>query len=64
MKAQPYERNFTSREDAISFMNLKNKGFERAGNTKDILCVVPGKENGFAVVDLRTAINLGLGYTY
>lgn len=62
MKRETYIRFFATENDAIDRCSLKNRACRRAGNYKDIYCVVDGPEDNFAVVDLSTAISLGNGY--
>jgi hypothetical protein len=65
MKAQTFIKDYANYEDAFEYMNMKNRAFKKAGNKEDILCVVPGCEgDNYAVVDLMTAIELGLGYVW
>ncbi len=65
MKAETYVKQFADYDTAFEWMQMKNKAFARANNKVDILCVVPGCEgDNYAVVDLMTAIELGLGYVW
>lgn len=65
MKPQIFNKQFNDYDTAFDFMKMKNRSFDRAGNKVDILCVVPGHEgDNYAVVDLKTAIELGLGYVW
>ncbi|HNJ57374.1 MAG TPA: hypothetical protein PKI54_13355 [Bacteroidia bacterium] len=65
MKAETYVKQFADYDTAFEWMRMKNKAFARANNKVDILCVVPGYEgDNYAVVDLMTAIELGLGYVW
>ena len=59
-----YLREFTDRDDAVAWMTQKNRACHRAGNTTDLYAVVDGPTDNFAVVDLDTAIDLGLGYEW
>ena len=59
MKTTTYIKRFTTEEAAYSWMVMKNRA-----SAKDIFCLVPGEDNNFAVVDLCTAIDLGLGYKW
>jgi hypothetical protein len=62
MKQNPYCKFFEGDDKAADWCEMKNKACRRAGNFKDIFCLVDGPENNFAVVDLGTAIDLGSGY--
>lgn len=64
MKAETYNKQLgTNYREAFDWMTMKNQASRRANNYRDIYCVVPGHNgNNYAVVDLRTAIDLGLGY--
>lgn len=64
MNKQTYIKPFADYNKAFSWMTMKNKAFEKAGNKKDSVCVVPGPDNDYAVVDLLTGIELGLGYVW
>lgn len=65
MTAQTFIKQLTTYDEAFDFMLNKNKSFKRAGNSTDIYCVVPGSDgDNFAVVDLNTAIELGIGYVW
>jgi hypothetical protein len=57
-----YMKQFESEDEATELCRLKNTACRNAGNHRDIFAVVDGPEDDFAVVDLLTAINLGLGY--
>lgn len=58
MKTPPYLREFSDR------MVLKNRSCRAAGNRRDLYCLVPDPTQPWAVVDLATAIDLGLGYEW
>ena len=58
-----YSKSFNSYESAHSFMVFKNKSYLNIPK-KESFAVVPSSSNGFAVVDLRTAIELGIGYVF
>ena len=62
MKKQIYIKNFKSENKALDWMKMKNRACQLAGNKRDIFCVVDGPCDNFAVVDLRTAIELESGY--
>jgi len=55
-------RFFDTENKAKVFCSMKNQCFKRAGNYRDIVAIVDGPEDNFAVVDLKTAIELGGGY--
>lgn len=57
-----YEKRFSTENEALDWMQMKNRTCRAAGNTSDIYCVVDGPENDFAVVDLSTAIELECSY--
>lgn len=61
MKAETYIKHFEDYDKAFEMMTMKNRACKRAGNDKDIYCVVPGPEDDYAVVDLATAIDLVTG---
>ncbi len=60
--SETYIKDFDTYCEAFDWMKFKNKSFEKAGNKRDTMCVVPGHSDNYAVVDHSTAINLGLGY--
>jgi len=60
MKTQTYHKEFNTENEARSLMVMKN----RASRDNSIFCLVPGSAKNYAVVDLRTAIDLGLGYEW
>jgi hypothetical protein len=65
MKPQISEKQFADYVTAFNYMQMKNKAYQRAKNNVDIACVVPGRDgNNYAVVDLKTAIELELGYVF
>lgn len=64
MPQQTYINHKPTYEAAFDFMAMKNRACERAGNKNDTFCVVPGPENNYSVVDLATAIDLGMGYVF
>jgi hypothetical protein len=55
-------QTFNTENAAIARCSMKNRACKRANNYKDIFAVVDGPSDDFAVVDLRTAIELGCGY--
>jgi len=60
MKAQTYIKEFNDETKAREWMVMKNQT-QRDGS---IFCLVPGEEKDWAVVDLSTAIELGMGYEW
>lgn len=64
MKAETFLKHFPEYDEAFTYMTQRNKSFQKAGNDRDVFCVVPGPESNYAVVDLRTAIDLELGYVW
>ena len=64
MKNQNYIKTFTTEDEAMDWMGVKNRSCKLAGNVRDFFCVVDGAENNFAVVDISTAIELGGGYKW
>lgn len=61
MKAETYTKQFTSYEKAYEWMVMKNQINK---NPDQLFCLVDGPDNGYSVVDLNTAIDLGMGYTW
>jgi hypothetical protein len=59
-----YLVRFDSEKSAMDRMRLKNRACRMAGNRRDIYAVVPGPEGDWAVVDIKTAIELGAGYRW
>jgi hypothetical protein len=57
-----YLRFFNTENNARSICQIKNQACRRAGNFKDIYCLIDGPEDNYAVVDLKTAISHGQGY--
>ena len=64
MKTQTYCKFFQTKDGAMQFMRLQNRAAASAGNRRDVLCVTDGPSDNFAVVDLKTAIELGNGYSW
>lgn len=60
MKAQTYIKEFSDEQKAWDWMVMKNQT-QRDGS---IFCLVPGAVKEWAVVDLDTAIELGMGYRW
>jgi hypothetical protein len=63
MKARTYCVHFETEDEALTRCETKNRACRAAGNFRDIYAVVDGPlDNGASVVDLKTAIELDLGY--
>jgi hypothetical protein len=62
-KSETYIKFFSDEGEASSWMRMRNQARLSVGN-RDIFAVVDGPEDNFAVVDLRTAIELGGGYRW
>jgi len=60
MKAQTYIKEFSDEKKAWDWMVMKNQT-QRDGS---IFCLVAGAVKDWAVVDLSTAIDLGMGYRW
>jgi hypothetical protein len=58
-----YIKVFENENKAWNWMVMKNKSCKLAGNFRDIFCVTEHPE-GYAVVDLTTAVDLGCGYSW
>jgi len=61
-KTERVMRVYKTENDAIAFATIRNKAAERAGNFHDIMTVIEHPE-GFAMCDIRTAIETELPYT-
>ena len=57
-------KNFADYDSAFDYMNRQNRAFAKAGNKKDLYCVVPSAVDGYAVVDHMTALELQMGYVF
>ncbi len=55
-----YFKPFASREEAVTRAHIKNL----ASRDGTHYCLVDGPEDNFVVCDLRTAIDLGVGYVW
>jgi len=65
MTQATYIKQFNGYDQAFDFMKMKNLACEKANNKVDMFCVVPGHDDdNFAVVDLKTAVELGMGYVW
>lgn len=60
-QSQTYVKYFKEESDAYSWMKMKNKVQVKLTN---LFVLVDGPEDNFAVVDLRTAQDLGTGYQW
>jgi hypothetical protein len=56
-KQSTYIKDFKEYDEAFEWTVMKNKV-----SKEEIFCLVPGPDDNYCVVDLRTAIELGLGY--
>lgn len=59
-----YVKFFKSENDAMYWMRMKNRACKLAGNMRDLFVVSPGPDDDFAVMDIASAIELGLGYKW
>ena len=64
MKTNEYMKMFKTEAAAMDWMRMKNRACKLAGNTRDLFVVTDGPENDFAVMDLKSAIELGSGYKW
>ncbi len=64
MKATEYLKMFKNENKAMQWMRMKNRACAAAGNRRDLFVVCDGPENDFAVMDLKSAIELGNGYKW
>ena len=55
-------RRFATEDEADRFMRRENRERERRG--REFVCLVAGPDDDWAVVELATAIDLGLGYRW
>lgn len=61
MRTKPYLREFENEAAAVTRMRIMNQ----ASRDGSLYCLVAGTSgDNFAVVDSRTAIELGLGYRW
>ena len=61
MKTETYIKYFKNENDAKDWMLMKNRTSVDK-STRSLKVVVDGPEDNFAVVDFRTAQELGCGY--
>lgn len=59
-----YLKMFKTENNAMHWMRMKNRACRLAGNFRDMFVVTDGPENDFAVMDLKSAIELGGGYKW
>lgn len=64
MTTKPYLRFESNEQDALDIARAKNRACKRAGNLRDLYVVTDGPENNSAIMDLESAIDLGLGYRW
>lgn len=62
-KNKTYIKVFKDKKNAIDWMKMKNNSCRLANNYKDVFCVT-GHPYGYAVVDLRTSIELNSPYCF
>lgn len=62
MRTEKYCIFFDDENEAREICQIKNRASRRAGNYRDIYCLIDGPDDNFAVVDLKTAIDHGQGY--
>jgi hypothetical protein len=61
-KQESYCKFFDDEEKADNWMKMKNRSRMLAKNY-DMFAMIDGPENNFAIVDISTAIEMGMGYT-
>ena len=64
MKPSTYFKTFQTEAAAMDWMRMKNRACAAAGNRKELFAVTDGPEDNFAVLDIKTAIELGNGYKW
>ena len=64
MKATRFGHFFENENNAHRAMVRMNRSYIQAGNKVDVACLVEGPEDNWAVVDIRTAIELGSRYEW
>jgi hypothetical protein len=62
MTTTTYCKEFEAHREAMSWARVKTNA-HRNGD-RAVFVVVPGPSDNFAVVDLETGIDLGLGYEF
>lgn len=63
MKTETYCKFFENEDKAMDWCRTKNRIHKR-DKLKDLFVVTDGPENNWAVVDLKTAIEIGSGYKW
>ena len=63
MKQPTYIKRMTDYNEAFKWMRVKNQSAKRAG-CNNVFCLVNGPDDDYAIVDLRTAIDLGGQYEW
>lgn len=63
MQTKRFTKMFKTESRAVEFARLQNIAMKAAGN-HDLLVVAPGPDDNFAVMDIKSAIELGLGYQW
>lgn len=56
-------KTFLTESRAMEFVRLQNIAMKAAGN-HNLLVVAPGPDDNFAVMDIKSAIELGIGYQW
>ena len=59
----PYIKIFKHQINAISWMRMKNQACRLANNFRELYGVTDGPENNFAVMDIKSILELGNSYT-
>lgn len=55
---------FKTENSAMDWMRMKNRACKLAGNMRDLFVVTEGPSDDFAVMDLKSAIELEAGYKW
>jgi len=64
MNATQYLKMFKTESAAMQYMRMKNRACKAAGNRCDLYVVCDGPEDDFAVMDIESAIEMGMGYKW
>ena len=64
MKRQSYHRMFKSEADAIEACRIRNQSYKAAGNHRDLVVVIEGPSNDWAVMDATSAIEMEVPYSW
>ena len=57
MKQPTYIKRMSDYNEAFNWMRVKNQSAKRAG-CKYVFCLMDGPDDDYAIVDLRTAVDL------